>query len=152
MTLKDSLVCIVGLGYVGLPLAQAFAQKLKVIGFDLDKQKVSTLQGFPGDRQLTTDGQNDNLTFTANPEKIRASDFFIICVPTPVIKAKFPDLSYVEYAARIVGANMSRNSTVILESTVYPGVTEEVVKPILEQESGYICGPDHKRLYAQIRG
>ena len=112
MALENSTVCIIGLGYMGLPSAQAFAQKLKVIGFDLDKQKVFALQKPPDDR-------NGNLIFTTNPEKISAADFFIICVPTPVTKAKFPDLSYVEYAACLVGANMCRNFTVILESTVY---------------------------------
>jgi len=151
MALENSLVCIIGLGYVGLPLAEALAQKLKVIGFDLDKQKVFALQKSPDDRQLTTDDRNGNLTFTTNPEKIKPADFFIICVPTPVTKAKFPDLSYVEYAARIVGANMKRNSTVILESTVYPGVTEEVVKSILEQESDYTCGPDFRLAYSPER-
>ena len=156
MTLEDSLVCIVGLGYVGLPLAQAFAQKLKVIGFDLDKQKVFTLHSFPGDRPLTTDNQNNNLTFAANPEKIKPADFFTICVPTPVTKAKFPDLSSVEYAARIVGANMPRNSTVILESTVYPGVTEEVVKAIenIQRDLNIalvnLQGLDSSKGYAQL--
>ena len=78
MTLENSTACIIGLGYVGLPLAQAFAKKLKVIGFDLDKQKVFALQKSPDDRRPTTDDQNGNLTFTANPEKIRAADFFIL--------------------------------------------------------------------------
>ena len=100
---------------------------------------------------LTTDDRNGNLIFTTNPEKIKPADFFILCVPTPVTKAKFPDLSYVEYAARLVGANMRRNSTVILDSTVYPGVTEEVVKPILEQESGLACGPDFRLAYSPER-
>ncbi|HBQ29078.1 MAG TPA: hypothetical protein DD719_06795 [Desulfotomaculum sp.] len=90
MNLKDSLICIIGLGYVGLPLTDAFAKKLKTIGFDLDKQKVFTLQKSPDDRELTTDNRNSNLTFTTNPEKIRPADFFIICVPTPVTKAKIP--------------------------------------------------------------
>ncbi|GAB6275427.1 MAG: nucleotide sugar dehydrogenase [Peptococcaceae bacterium] len=151
MNLKDSLICIVGLGYVGLPLAEALAKKLKVIGFDLDQRKVFVLQNSPNDQQLTTNNQNDNLTFTTDPEKIRTADFFILCIPTPVTKAKFPDLSYVEYAARIVGSNMKRNSTVILESTVYPGVTEEIVKPILEQESGLSCGPDFRLAYSPER-
>jgi UDP-N-acetyl-D-mannosaminuronate dehydrogenase len=89
MTLEDSLVCIVGLGYVGLPLAQAFAQKLRVVGFDLDKQKVFTLQSFPGDRPLTTDDQNDNLTFTANPEKIKKADFLLFVCPPQSPKQNF---------------------------------------------------------------
>ena len=142
MALENSTVCIIGLGYVGMPLAQEFAKKLKVIGFDLDKQKTLALQN---------NNRNGNLTFTTNPEKIRPADFFIICVPTPVTKAKFPDLSYIEYAARLVGANVRRNSTVILESTVYPGVTEEVVRPILEQESGLACGPDFRLAYSPER-
>jgi UDPglucose 6-dehydrogenase/UDP-N-acetyl-D-galactosamine dehydrogenase len=145
------MVCVVGLGYVGLPLAKALAKKLKVIGFEQNKQKVLTLRKSLDDCQLAADDQNNNIVFTTNPDKIKPAEFFIICVPTPVTKAKFPDLSYVESAARIVGANMKRNTTVILESTVYPGVTEEVVKPILEQESGYTCGPDFRLAYSPER-
>lgn len=141
-SLLNSVVCVVGLGYVGLPLARAFAEKVKVIGFDADKQKAL-------DRQKNNDSAN--LVITSNPEKIKPADFFIICVPTPVTRAKFPDLSAVEYAARLVGANMRKNSTVILVSTVYPGVTEEVVKPILEQESGLVCGPDFSLAYSPER-
>jgi len=153
MTLEDATVCIIGLGYVGLLLAQEFAKKLKVIGFDLDKQKVLALQmkrhsshlirlpKSPDNQQLMTDDQNGNLVFTTDPEKIKPADFFIL----------IPDLSYVEYAARLVGANMRRNSTVILESTVYPGVTEEIVRPILEQESGLSCGPDFRLAYSPER-
>jgi UDPglucose 6-dehydrogenase/UDP-N-acetyl-D-galactosamine dehydrogenase len=141
-SLFDSVVCVVGLGYVGLLVARAFAEKVKVIGLDTDRQKALDVQ---------KNNQNGNLVITSNPEKIKEADFFIICVPTPVTKAKFPDLSSVEYAARIAGANMPRNSTVILVSTVYPGVTEEVVKPILEQESGLTCGPDFRLAYSPER-
>ncbi len=135
-------VCIVGLGYVGLPLVEAFAKSLKVIGYDINTKRVANL------RQ-----KNDNprITFTADPRKIAEADFTIICVPTPVTKIKEPDLSPVQGAAVTVGRNLKRGSVVILESTVYPGVTEEVVMPILEKESGLKCGRDFKVAYAPER-
>jgi len=117
-------VCVLGLGYVGLPLAQAFSKTCRVIGFDTDSKKVEDLANL---------NQNDdyaNFSFTDNAKEIGQADFVMICVPTPVTKSKEPDLSYVRGAARTVSQHMKRGSTVILESTVYPGVTEEVVKPI----------------------
>ena len=118
---NEVVVCIVGLGYVGLPLAKAFAKSLKVIGFDIDNDKVSRLEC------------QTNLTFTTDPEQISQADFIIIAVPTPLTESKEPDLSFVNKAAEMVGNNMKKGATVILESTVYPGVTEEIVKPILEK-------------------
>lgn len=142
------IVCIVGLGYVGLPLAEAFSKSLKVIGFDVDSYRVDYLNqpNRPDQR-----GKSANLTFTITPEDIRRADFIIVAVPTPVTKSKDPDLSYVDGAARIVGQNMKKGSTVILESTVYPGVTEEIVKPILEEESGLKCGQGFKIAYSPER-
>ncbi len=136
------LVCVVGLGYVGLPLAQAFSKSLKVIGFDTDSQKVNHLN----QQTISTD-----LTFTTNPREIAKADFIIIAVPTPVTRSKEPDLSYVKSAAETIGRNMNKGSVVILESTVYPGVTEEIVKPILEKESGLRCGDDFKIAYSPER-
>ena len=135
-------VCIVGLGYVGLPLVEAFAQKLKVIGYDINTKRVA---------ELSQKYNNSGVTFTSDPGKIIQSDFTVICVPTPVTKMKEPDLSPVENAAATVGRNLKRGSVVILESTVYPGVTEEIVGPILEKESGLKCGRDFKIAYAPER-
>ncbi len=139
--LEDVIVCIVGLGYIGLPLAQAFSKSLKVIGFDIDGSRVE---------KLSQDNNNSNLYFTTNSKRIREADFIIVCVPTPVTKSKQPDLSFIQNAARIVSRNMKKSSTIILESTVYPGVTEDVVKPILE-ESGLKCGGDFKLAYCPER-
>ena len=139
--LDKSIVCIVGLGYVGLPLAKAFAKSLKVIGFDVNGNKI---------RKLNQNNATQNLTFTNNPEEISKADFIIICVPTPVTKSKDPDLFYVKSAAEIIGRNMKKGSVVILESTVYPGVTEEVVKPILE-ESGLKSGEEFRLAYSPER-
>lgn len=139
--LDKSIVCIVGLGYVGLPLAKAFAKSLKVIGFDVNGNKI---------RKLNQNNANQNLTFTNNPEEISKADFIIICVPTPVTKSKEPDLFYVKSAAKSIGRNMKKGSIVILESTVYPGVTEEVVKPILE-ESGLKSGEEFRLAYSPER-
>ena len=142
--IDSATVCIVGLGYVGLPLAQAFARRLKVIAFDIDRKKVKQLnQGHSH--------QEPNPRFTSNPKQIGQADFIIICVPTPVTRSKEPDLSPVENAARTVGQHMKRGCVVTLESTVYPGVTEEIVKPILEEESGLKCGHDFMIAYSPER-
>jgi len=117
---QDKTVCIAGLGYVGLPLALAFSRHLPTIGFDVDAGKI---------RELFQANDNPNIAFTDNPEEIGNADFVIIAVPTPVTKSKDPDLSYIESAARTIGTHLKRGATVVLESTVYPGVTEEVLKP-----------------------
>lgn len=141
--LKEAVVCVVGLGYVGLPLARAFARSLKVVGFDVNSQKVDQLN----QPELA---KQPNISFTSNPEEISKADFIIITVPTPVTKSKEPDLSYLKSAAEVIRRNMIKGSVVILESTVYPGVTEEIVKPILE-ESGLQCGKDFKIAYSPER-
>ena len=132
---SDEIVCIVGLGYVGLPLAKAFSRHLKVIGYDIDEEKV---------KKLNSENEEENLRFMMDESKIGEADFVLICVPTPVTKSKEPDLSFVKSATKTVGRNLKRGAIVVLESTVYPGVTEEVVKPILEKESGMKCGMDFK--------
>jgi len=139
--LTEAVVGIVGLGYVGLPLAEAFSHQFKVIGFDTNHSRV---------KELSLKHSNENLTIVDNPDQLKQADFIIITVPTPVTKSKEPDLSYVTSTARIVSQNMKAGCTVILESTVYPGVTEEVVKPILE-ESGFRCGQDFKIAYSPER-
>jgi len=140
--MKDKRVCVVGLGYAGLPLAKAFSKDLKVIGFDIDSDKIRT---------LNRSNTKENIEFTSDPSKIKQADFVLIAVPTPVTKSKEPDLSYVKSAVKIVGKNLKTGATVVLESTVYPGVTEEVVKHILENESGLKCGEDFKIGYSPER-
>jgi len=137
---SNAAVCIVGLGYVGLPLAEAFSRHIRVIGYDVDKAKVAELNMGEGGIEFTTDAS-----------QIKEADFVIIAVPTPVTKAKDPDLSYVMSAARTIGQNLKKGAIVVLESTVYPGATEEVVKPILEEESGMRCGTDFKIGYSPER-
>jgi len=144
LDLEQAVVCIIGLGYVGLPLARAFSKSLRVIGFDTDPDKVNQF------RQQGSSNQS-NLHFTADPGEISQADFIIICVPTPVTKSKEPELSYIRSAAEITGQNLKRGAIVILESTVYPGVTEEVVMPILEKESGLKCGADFRVGYSPER-
>ncbi|MGB7532641.1 MAG: nucleotide sugar dehydrogenase [Halobacteriota archaeon] len=140
--MKDKMVCVVGLGYVGLPLAKAFSKYLKTIGFDIDEEKT---------RELSDDNNKANIEFTTDPSKIKQADFALICVPTPVTKSKEPDLRYVKSAAEIVGKNLKKGASVVLESTVYPGVTEEVIAPILESASGLKCGADFKIGYSPER-
>ena len=137
---KNEIVCVVGLGYVGFPLLKEFSKYYNVIGFDVNENKVEKLKYGNADIMITSD-----------KSKIKEGDFVIIAVPTPVKKSKEPDLSLVESASRIVGQNIKKNAIVILESTVYPGVTEEVVGPIIENESGYILGEDFKIGYSPER-
>ncbi len=125
-------MCIVGLGYVGLPLAEDFSRHIRTIGYRRDQKKVDELNDIPGNR----------IDATTNPRRIREADFVIIAVPTPVTKAKDPDLEPVISAAEIVGKNLKKGAIVVLESTVYPGVTEDIMAPILERESGMKCGKD----------
>ena len=138
---NEAVVCVVGLGYVGQPLAEAFSNNLRVIGFDVDENKIRKLN----------ENNSSNIIYTADPSSIERADFVIITVPTPVTKSKEPDLSYVKSAAKTVGKNLKKGAIVVLESTVYPGVTEEIVKPILEEASGLKCGEDFKIGYSPER-
>ncbi len=128
----NKTVCVVGLGYVGLPLAEDFSRHLRTIGYRRDQKKVDELNASKG----------NNIEATTDPAMIRQADFVIIAVPTPVTKAKDPDLEPVETAAEVVGQNLKKGAIVVLESTVYPGVTEDIMATILEQESGMRCGKD----------
>jgi UDP-N-acetyl-D-galactosamine dehydrogenase len=136
----DVVVCVVGLGYVGMPLAEAFSGHFKVTGYDVDEAKIMKLTN-----------ENSNIEFTSDSSRIKESDFILISVPTPVTKSKDPDLSYVKSAATTVGKHLKRGGVIVLESTVYPGVTEDIVKPILEEESGLNCGADFKIGYSPER-
>jgi len=139
--MKQKTICVLGLGYVGLPLAKAFSKHLKTIGFDIDDDKIGDLNN----------NNNDNIEFTTDPSKIKLADFVIVAVPTLVTKSKEPDLRYVKSAVETVGKNLKSGATVVLESTVYPGVTEEIIAPILERESGLKCGADFKIGYSPER-
>jgi len=140
VTLNEKIVCVVGLGYVGMPLAEAFAKHVRVIGFDINEKKVKTLKE-----------QYPSLELTADPKFIKQADVVIIAVPTPVTKSKEPDLSPVISASRLVGQNLKKGAIVVLESTVYPGVTEEIMGPILEKESGLKIGHDFSVGYSPER-
>jgi UDP-N-acetyl-D-galactosamine dehydrogenase len=137
---KKEVVAVIGLGYVGLPLADAFSRNYKVIGYDLKSQLVN---------KLNSDSSHD-FTATADPKALEEADFIIIAVPTPVNAYKEPDLTPVIGASRTASQYMKPGCTVVLESTVYPGVTEEIVKPILE-ETGKKCGLDFKIAYCPER-
>ena len=131
-------IAIIGLGYVGLPLAAEFAKKYKVVGFDIDKSRIKELKkGIDRTKEINKKEKliNNNLVFTNDPNDIKSSDFFILTVPTPITKNKKPDLSLIKKAALIVAKVMQKGSTVILESTVYPGITEDYLVPILEKYS-----------------
>ncbi len=131
-------VGVVGLGYVGMPLAAAFAGHLPVIGFDINARRVAALRRGHDEtgENSPADLRQRNLTFTTAPKLLRHCPFVIITAPTPIDTAKRPDLGPVRRATKIVGRNLRPGATVVLESTVYPGVTEEVVLPVLERESG----------------
>jgi UDP-N-acetyl-D-galactosamine dehydrogenase len=148
----EGKVAVVGLGYVGLPLAAAFAKHVPVVGFDINQRRVEELQqGIDRTGEtLSGDLRNPNLGFTTDPETLRACRYIVIAVPSPVDKANVPDLAPVLGAARIVGENLSKGSIVVFESTVYPGVTEEICLPILEEKSGMKLG-DFKIGYSPER-
>lgn len=150
---KEEKISLVGLGYVGMPIAVAFAKKVEVIGYDLNTKKIElyksgidpTLE--VGDNAI----KNTTVEFTADETKLREAKFHIVAVPTPVNADHTPDLTPVEGASRILGRNLTKGSVVVFESTVYPGVTEDVCVPILEKESGLKCGVDFKIGYSPER-
>lgn len=144
---------LVGLGYVGMPIAVAFAKKIKVIGFDLNKAKIELYKsGIDPTREVGDEAvKNSSVEFTADETKLREAKFHIVAVPTPVNDDHTPDLTPVEGASEILGRNLTRGSVVVFESTVYPGVTEDVCVPILERESGLKCGEDFKIGYSPER-
>lgn len=148
-------IAVVGMGYVGLPLAIAFAEKgINVIGFDLNESKINK---YKNNEDPTNEVGGDRLKsvktieYTTNEKKISEAKFIIVAVPTPVGKNNIPDLRPVEGASKIIGKNLSKGSYVVFESTVYPGVTEDICIPILEKESGLKCGIDFKIGYSPER-
>ena len=144
---------VVGLGYVGLPIAVAFAKKIKVIGFDTNTSKIDTyLHGTDPTNEIGDEAiRKTTVEFTSDEKKLREAKFHIVAVPTPINQDKTPDLIPVVSASTIVGRNLTEGSIVVFESTVYPGVTEDVCVPILEKESGLKHGVDFKVGYSPER-
>lgn len=149
----EEKVSLVGLGYVGMPIAVAFARKIKVVGFDLNEEKIKLYQSGVDPTNEVGDEviRNTTVEFTADPTKLKDAKFHIVAVPTPVNSDHSPDLRPVEGASRILGQNLTKGSVVVFESTVYPGVTEDICVPILEKESGLKCGVDFKIGYSPER-
>ena len=149
----EEKLSLVGLGYVGMPIAVAFARKIKVVGFDLNEKKIELYKnGIDPTNEVGNEViKNTTVDFTADPSKLREAKFHIVAVPTPVNDDHTPDLTPVEGASRILGQNLTKGSVVVFESTVYPGVTEDICVPILEQESGLKCGVDFKIGYSPER-
>jgi len=150
---REEKLSLVGLGYVGMPIAVAFSEKIDVIGFDLNKQKIQMYKdGIDPTREVGDEGiAACAVDFTSDESRLREARFHIVAVPTPVNPDHTPDLTPVEGASRILGRNLTKGSIVVFESTVYPGVTEEVCVPILERESGLKCGEDFKIGYSPER-
>jgi len=150
---KNEKLSVVGLGYVGLPLAVAFAEKVDVIGLDLNEEKVAQYnRGIDVTREVGNQAIKDcNMVFTSDATELKKAKFHVVAVPTPVKSDRTPDLSPLEGASCLVGQNLVKGSIIVFESTVYPGVTEEVCVPILEKESGLKCGVDFKVGYSPER-
>ncbi len=149
----EEKLSLVGLGYVGMPIAVAFAKKVKVVGYDLNEKKIELYKSGVDPTNEVGDEviRNTTVEFTCDETKLREAKFHIVAVPTPVYDDHTPDLTPVEGASRILGRNLTKGSVVVFESTVYPGVTEDVCVPILEQESGLKCGVDFKIGYSPER-
>ena len=142
---EDPIVAIVGLGYVGLPLAVEFGKHFTTIGFDVDDERVRQIAA-GHDRTLEVEradfAQSTRLSATSDPEALDHADVMVVAVPTPIDKNKRPDLGPLESASRTVGRSLRPGNTVVYESTVFPGATEEICVPILEQESGLTLNRD----------
>lgn len=146
-------ICVVGLGYVGLPLAHCMDKEFEVIGFDINEKKITDLKnGFDETNELTKEQlEQCKIEFISDSSRIKESDFVIVAVPTPINEDQIPDLSYVKSASALVGKNLKKGAIVVFESTVYPGTTEEVCVPIMEEESGLRCGVGFKIGYSPER-
>lgn len=150
---REEKIALVGLGYVGMPIAVAFAKKANVIGFDLNPEKIKLYkQGIDPTKEVGDEGiKETTVDFTDDEKKLKEAKFIIVAVPTPVNTDHTPDLTPVIGASEIVGRNITKGSIVVYESTVYPGCTEDVCIPILEKESGLKCGVDFKIGYSPER-
>jgi UDP-N-acetyl-D-glucosamine/UDP-N-acetyl-D-galactosamine dehydrogenase len=150
---KEEKISLVGLGYVGMPIAVAFAKKVDVIGFDVNKEKIDLYKnGIDPTKEVGNEViKSTTVEFTSDEARLREVKFHIVAVPTPVRDDHTPDLTPVESASRTLGRNLTKGSIVVFESTVYPGVTEDICVPILEKESGLKCGVDFKVGYSPER-
>ncbi|MBN2274016.1 MAG: nucleotide sugar dehydrogenase [Bacteroidales bacterium] len=150
---KEASLSLIGLGYVGLPIALAFARKIRVIGFDINENRVDLMKKHidPSDELGSGDFENTDIEFTADKEDLKKAAFHIVAVPTPIDKHNLPDLTPLIAATRTVGSILKKGDYVVYESTVYPGATEEDCLPILEELSGLKCGTDFKLGYSPER-
>lgn len=150
---KKEKISIVGLGYVGLPIAISFAEKVDVIGFDLSEDKIRKYNsGIDPTNEVGNEAiKSTVMEFTTDEKKLKEAKFHIVAVPTPINSDKTPDLVPVENASKVIGKNITKGSIIVYESTVYPGVTEDICIPILERESGLKCGEDFKVGYSPER-
>ena len=150
---KEKKIAVIGLGYVGLPLALVFARKFSVIGFDINKDRIDMMKNhIDPSKELTSDAfEGTDIHFTANASDLKDAHFFVVAVPTPVDDSKVPNLKPVLSASTVVGKALKKGDYVIYESTVYPGCTEEDCLPILEEESGLKLGEDFKMGYSPER-
>ena len=150
---KERKIAVVGLGYVGLPIAVAFGKRQRVIGFDINKAKIAELQqGLDRTGEVSSaDLKATDVQYTFQPSDLKTEDFIIVAEPTTIKEALKQDLTALRKASELIGANLSPGSIVVFESTVYPGATEEVCQPILEQASGMKCGVDFKLGYSPER-
>jgi len=150
---KQTKLAVIGLGYVGLPIALAFARKLSVVGFDINESRIHQMQkGIDPSNELPSEAfENCDIIFTTSEEALKQASFFIITVPTPVDDNNQPDLTPLLNASTTVGKVLRRGNYVVFESTVYPGCTEEDCLPVLENESGLKCGIDFKLGYSPER-
>ncbi|MDV2684411.1 nucleotide sugar dehydrogenase [Alkalihalophilus lindianensis] len=150
---KEEKISIVGLGYVGMPIGVAFAKKVEVIGYDLNEKKIRMYtSGIDPTNEVGDEAiKNTTIDFTSDEKRLKEAKFHIVAVPTPINSDKTPDLAPVEGASTIIGRNLTKGSIVVYESTVYPGVTEDICIPILEKESGLKCGLDFKVGYSPER-
>lgn len=149
----EEKLSLVGLGYVGMPIAVSFSKRVDVIGFDVNKEKIELYQNGTDPTKEAGDQAilDCKVEFTSDETKLKEAKFHIVAVPTPIHSDKTPDLSPVEGASRTLGRNLTKGSVVVYESTVFPGVTEEICIPILEEESGLKAGVDFKVGYSPER-
>ena len=150
---EKAIISVIGLGYVGLPIALEFAKKIRVIGFDISEERVEMMKNHidPSEELVKEDFENTNILFTSNPEDLKQAQFHIVAVPTPIDEHNLPDLKPLLSACKTVGKAISKNDYVVFESTVYPGCTEEDCVPVLEKESGLKFCEDFKVGYSPER-
>ena len=145
-------LALVGLGYVGMPIAVEFAKHISVIGFDINEKRIEEYKsGIDSTNEVGEAIKDTNVDFTSDAKRLSEAKFIIVAVPTPVKEDNSPDLRPVKGASKTIGQNLTKGSIVVFESTVYPGVTEDICVPIIEEESGLKCGTDWKIGYSPER-